>query len=434
MPVFKVESMDHEARGVARRDGKTVFVEGALPGEQVEASIYRRHPNYERARLERVIRPSSQRVEPVCPHFGTCGGCSMQHLDFVAQVAIKGRILEDTLWHIGRVRAERVLPPILGPAWAYRTRARLTVRQVAKKGGVLVGFHERKSTYVTDMHQCPVLPGSVSALLPQLRRVVERLSIPTRIPQIEVAVAESGTALVFRHLEPLTPADHKVLDEFARQYRVQIWLQPKGPDSAHLAHPGEAPALHYTHPEFGVCVYFRPTDFTQVNAGVNTMLVRRALALLEPRPGEHIADLFCGLGNFTLPIARLGVSVVGVEGSATLIERAEDNAARNGLSDRCQFRVADLFQSTSMSFLQFGRFDKLVVDPPRDGAIAVVKALPNPPPARIVYVSCNPATLARDAAYLVHERRYRLVAAGIANMFPHTSHVESIACFEHERP
>lgn len=434
MPVFEVESMDHEARGVARLDGKTVFVEGALPGERVEASIYRRHPNYERARLERVIRPSSQRVEPACPHFGTCGGCSMQHLDFVAQAAIKGRILEDTLWHIGRVRAERILPPILGPAWAYRTRARLTVRHVAKKGGVLVGFHERKSTYVTDMHQCPVLPGSVSALLPEMRRVVERLSIPTRIPQIEVAVAESGTALVFRHLEPLTPADHDVLAEFASQHRVQIWLQPKGPDSAHLAHPSEAPALHYTHPEPGVRVYFRPTDFTQVNAGVNAMLVRRALALLEPRPGERIADLFCGLGNFTLPIARLGASVVGVEGSATLIERAEDNAARNGLSDRCQFRVADLFQCTSVSFLQFGRFDKLLVDPPRDGAIAVVKALPDPPPARIVYVSCNPATLARDAGYLVHERRYRLVVAGIANMFPHTSHVESIACFEHEQP
>lgn len=434
MPVFDIESMDHEARGIARLDGKTVFVEGALPRERVVASIYRRHPNYERARLERVIRPSSQRVDPACPHFGTCGGCSMQHLDFVAQAAVKGRILEDTLWHVGRVRAEHILPPILGPAWAYRTRARLTVRHVAKKGGVLVGFHERKSTYVTDMNRCPVLPGSVSALLPELRRVVERLSIPTRIPQIEVAVAESGTALVFRHLEPLTPGDHEVLDEFARRHRVQIWLQPKGPDSAHLAHPGDAPALHYTHPESAVRVYFRPTDFTQVNAGVNAMLVRRALALLDPRQGERIADLFCGLGNFTLPIARLGASVVGVEGSVTLIERAEDNAARNGLADRCQFLVADLFQCTPASFLRFGRFDKLLIDPPRDGAIALVKALPEPAPERIVYVSCNPATLARDAAYLHHERRYRLVAAGIANMFPHTSHVESIACFEQERP
>jgi 23S rRNA (uracil1939-C5)-methyltransferase len=426
-----IESLDHEGRGVAHVDGKAIFIEGALPGEVVEYASYRRKPSYEKAHALRVLKASSQRVAPPCPHFGTCGGCSMQHLNLAGQTAAKQRVLEDALWHIARLRPEQLFPSIAGTGWAYRMRARLSVRYVASKGGALIGFREKHSSYVAVMDSCAVLPGHVSALIPGLKTLVESMSQPDRMPQIEVAAGGSRTVLLLRHLEPLTPDDLERLRQFADAHGIIWYLQSKGPETVTLFHPVDAPMLSYELPDFGLELRFHPTEFTQVNHGVNSMVVRRAMALLRPQAGERIADLFCGLGNFTLPIARLGARVLGVEGSAALVQRARQNAEHNGLAELCEFAVANLFEATEESFPALGRLDKLMIDPPREGAIALVKALPAAGgPGRIVYVSCSPATLARDAAVLVHEKGYRFVGAGMANMFPHTSHLESIALFE----
>ena len=425
-----IESLDHEGRGIARVEGKTIFIEGALPGEEVTYSVFKKKPSYEMATLRTVVKPSFMRVEPQCRHFGVCGGCSMQHLEPSAQVAVKQRVLEDSLWHIGKVRAQVILPAIHGEAWGYRQRARLSVRHVLKRGKVLVGFHEKRSSFVVDMDHCEVLPPHISVLIEPLGKLVEQLSIRGRLPQIEIALGQDVNVLVLRILDPLSPADETLLKEFAERHGVQFWLQPKGPDTARPFHPLDAPALNYTLPEFGIVMPFKPTEFTQVNPVINRLLVRRALSLLDPRPDERIADLFCGLGNFTLPIARSGASVIGVEGSAALVARAKSNAEYNGLAGRAEFRQADLFQTTPESLAALGHFDKMLIDPPRDGAVELVKALEGQGPRRIVYVSCNPATLARDASVLVHAQGYQLKAAGVANMFPHTAHVESIAWFE----
>ena len=430
MNIADIESLDHEGRGVAHVEGKAVFIEGALPGERVAYTSFRRKPTFENARADAILKASSQRVTPRCPHFGVCGGCSMQHLEPAAQAAAKQRILEDAFWHIARLRPETVLPPIVGPSWGYRRRARLTVRLVPKKGGVLVGFHEKRSSYVAVMDSCAVLPAPVSALLPKLKELVGALSIADRLPQVEVAVGDTPAALVFRILEPLTSADEERLRAFADRHGVHVYLQTGGPDTATIFHPPQVPWPAYRLPEFDVEVRFQPTDFTQVNHDLNRVLVRRALGLLNVQPGERIADMFCGLGNFTLPLARLGATVVGVEGSAPLIARAKENAVANGLAERIDYHVANLFEVTPERLAGWGRFDKMLIDPPREGAVELVKSLGDDAPPRIVYVSCNPATLARDAAVFVHEKGYRLVAAGIANMFPHTSHVESIALFE----
>ncbi|NMF90538.1 23S rRNA (uracil(1939)-C(5))-methyltransferase RlmD [Aromatoleum petrolei] len=432
MPVAVIESLDHEGRGFTRVDGKAVFVDGALPGEKVEYRVVRERPSYNLAELERVLKPSGQRVVPPCPHYGTCGGCSMQHFDSVAQAATKQRVLEDALWHIAKVTPEVVYPAIHGPAWGYRYRARIGVRMVPSKGGVLIGFHERRSSYIADLQSCAVLPAHVSALLPALHELVAGLSIPDRLPQIEIAVSEDITVLVFRNLLPFTPQDMARLAAFADAYGVQVWQQPgTSPATAKPLHPKKGPGLAYTLPEFDVTLDFLPTDFTQVNVDINRLLIRRSMQLLDPRPGERIADLFCGLGNFSLPIARRGAHVIGVEGSDALVARALKNARRNGLADRTEFHAANLFEATEDSLAALGRLDKLLIDPPREGAIAVVKALSDQQmPPRIVYVSCSPATLARDAAVLVREKGYVLRGAGIANMFPQTSHVESIALFE----
>ena len=430
MPLAIIESLDHEGRGVAHVEGKTIFIEGALPGEEVEYSSYRRKPSYEQASAVAILRQSAQRTEPRCRHFGVCGGCSMQHLEPEAQAAAKQRVLEDVLWHIGRLRPGLLYPAIYGPAWGYRSRARLSVRLVPKKGGMLVGFHEKRSSFVADMDSCEVLPARISALLPELRRLIIGLSIPDRLPQIEVAVSEQQVALVLRLLQPLSAADETLLRAFSDRHQVVLYLQSGGPASVTLFHPQGAPPLAYTLPEFGVELRFSPTDFTQVNHGINRMLVRRALALLAPQQNERIADMFCGLGNFTLPIAKCGARVVGVEGASSLVERARANAVLNGLTANSEFQVANLFEATPETLARLGRFDKMLIDPPREGAIALVKALGVEAPRRIVYVSCSPATLARDAAVLVHEQGYRLRGAGIANMFPQTSHVESIALFE----
>jgi 23S rRNA (uracil1939-C5)-methyltransferase len=421
-----IDSLDAEGRGVARNaEGKVVFVEGALPGEQIEAALLDKRTAFDLARMVALLEPSSGRRSPRCPYFGTCGGCATQHADARTQVAAKQRGLEDCLARIGKVKPEAMLPPIYGQEWHYRQRARLSVRFVAKRGGALVGFRERRSTFVAEMRSCDVLPERISLLIPKLRALVSELSIRQRLPQIELAGGDETEVLVFRHLDPLTVEDEARLRAFADAEGVWVWLQPGGPDSAHPFHPANGRQLFYTLPEFGVRIAFHPTDFTQVNHAVNRLLVSRALRLLDAQPGERIADVFSGLGNFTLPIATRGAQVLGLEGSEPLVARARENAAANGLS--AEFRVANLFEP---GFEALGPFDKLLLDPPREGAVAVVKSLPEAWPRRIVYVSCDPATLARDAAVLVHTKGFALRAAGVVNMFPHTAHVESIAVFD----
>eukprot|EP01030_Chromulinospumella_sphaerica_P013832 gene13832-13616_t len=431
--------MDLDAQGVARKpDGKVVFIDGALPFEWVSANTHRKKNNWEQASLTDIHRESSQRVRPGCPHFGlhggSCGGCKMQHLDTRAQVAVKQRALEDNLWHLGKVKAETILRPIEGPAWGYRYRARLAVRHVIKKGTVLVGFHERKSRYVADMEVCPVLPPHVSAMLMPLRGLIADMDARDTCPQIELACGDHVTALVLRHLEPLSADDIARLRAFAAQHQVQWWLQAKGPDTVKLLDEDSEP-LSYALPDFGITMPFKPTDFTQVNPHINRVLVSRALRLLDVQKHERVIDWFCGLGNFTLPLATQGREVLGIEGSEALVARSPRN----------------LFEMTPAMLIADGVADKWLVDPPREGAFALAKALadieqarqgaedvpPLPegaehwsPPKRIVYVSCNPATLARDAGLLVHLAGYRCVAAGMVNMFPHTAHVESMAVFE----
>ncbi|MBZ1349282.1 23S rRNA (uracil(1939)-C(5))-methyltransferase RlmD [Alcaligenaceae bacterium LF4-65] len=431
--VLQVDALDLEARGVARREGKVVFIEGALPTERVSVHTFRRKPSYEVARVEQIHRSAAQRVTPRCPHFGVCGGCLMQHLEPSAQVAIKQRALEDGLSHLANVKPARMLAPLHGPYWGYRYRARLAVRWVAKKGTILVGFHERKSSFVADIRTCHVLPAHVAALLVPLRGLIMSLSAPDRFPQIEVSVGEAVTALVLRHLMPLTEDDLVHLRHFAQEHDIQWWLQSKGPDTVHALEPEHETALTYTLPEFGLTMPFRPTDFTQVNHQINRVLVSRALSLLEPAPTDRIADMFCGLGNFTLPLATKCREVVGLEGSPALTQRAQTAANTYGLK-HVSFSTLNLFEVSAQWLQSLGYFDRMLIDPPREGALALAQALvqttPEQRPRRIVYVSCNPATLARDAAILVHEGGYQLSSAGVVNMFPHTGHVESIAVFD----
>ena len=431
-----IESLDQEGRGVAHFDGKVIFIEGALTGETVSYSSYRKKPSFELAQVTQIYKSSSMRVQPKCKHFGVCGGCSMQHLEANAQVAVKQRILEDSLWHIGKVKAETILPPIYGQTWGYRERARISVRHVIKKGKTLVGFHEKRSSFVADMQSCEILAPKIATLLPLLAELISGLSIRDRLPQIEVAVGEFVDALVLRVMDPPTSEDETALRAFADKHEIQFWLQSKGPDTVVPFHPLDAPALSYSLPEFGITMPFAPSEFTQVNSALNRVLMSLAMRLLDPQPGEHIADFFCGLGNFTLPIARSGAQVLGIEGSAALVARAKQNAAFNGLAGNAKFSAMNLFELTEEGLAALGHFDKLLIDPPRDGAMELVKSLGcgngggENAPRRIVYVSCNPATLARDAQVLVQIHGYTLKAAGVMNMFPHTSHVESIAVFD----
>ena len=451
--LLKIESMDLEAQGVAHRaDGKVVFVEGALPFEAVRANIHRKKNNWEMGSLLQVVHESSQRVRPGCPHFGlhagACGGCKMQHLEANAQVAVKQRAMEDNLWHLGKVKPENILRPIYGPTWGYRYRARLSVRDVLKKGTVLVGFHERKSRYVADMKTCPVLPPHINALLMPLRALIESLEARATCPQIELACGDHVTALVLRHLEPLSGGDIVLLKLFATKHHVQWWLQAKGPDTVALLEGQLHEQLAYELPECGVTMPFRPTDFTQVNPHINSVLVTRALRLLDAQAHERVIDWFCGLGNFTLPIATMAGLVLGVEGSEALVARARDNLVWNQSQSKTtfaptQFAARNLFDMTPELLVADGTADKWLVDPPREGAFALVQALAalhqQPelmqawnPPKRIVYVSCNPATLARDAGLLVNSAGYACSAAGAVNMFPHTAHVESMAVFDYK--
>jgi 23S rRNA (uracil1939-C5)-methyltransferase len=426
-----IESLDHEGNGVAHVDGKVTFIDGGITGETVEFVKRRSRGNFDVGSVTAVVKESSQRVAPRCRYFGDCGGCAMQHIEPSAQVAAKQRVLEDNLARIGKVTPEMLLPPVMGPAWGYRTRARLSVHYVAKKGGVLVGFHEKRSSFIADTHSCEVLPPEVSAMIPELRELFTSMKLRERVPQLELAVGHAVTVFVLRNLEALPEEDAAKLRAFAdRHPGVQWWLQPKGPETAHPFYPQVAPVLDYRLPEFGLALSYRPTDFTQVNAGVNRVLVRRAVTMLDPRPGERVGDLFCGMGNFTLALATSGANVVGMEGSASLVQRAQENARSNGLEKRVKFIAFDLYKDAEGAIAQLGPVDKLLIDPPRDGALEICKALPEPGPSRIVYVSCSPSTLARDANVLVNVKGYRLRAAGVVNMFPHTGHVESIALFE----
>ncbi len=425
-----IESLDQEGRGVAHNNGKVIFIDGALTGEIVTYNSYRKKPSYELARVDKVLKQSYMRVQPKCVHFDMCGGCSMQHLEARAQVAVKQRILEDNLQRIGKVKPERILPPIYGETWGYRQRARLSVRHVIKKNKTLVGFHEKNSRYVADMQHCEILPPRIAKLLPLLAQMNETLSIRDQLPQIELAAGEHVDVLVLRIMQALTPADEDIIKRFADTHQVQFWLQTKGPDTVKPFYPLDAPALSYSMPEYGITMPYSSTDFTQVNSTLNRLMVSRALRLLAPLPGERIADFFCGLGNFTLPIARSGAEVMGLEGSATLVKRAAQNALYNGLESNTRFSAMNLFEMTGEALSRLGHFDKWLVDPPRDGAMELVRSIGEDGPWRIVYVSCNPATLARDAEVLVNVKGYAIKAAGVMNMFPHTSHVESIAVFE----
>lgn len=429
-----------DARGVGRvldadgQPGKVIFVEGALPGERVTYASYRKKRRFELAEVVDVLHESASRAIPRCRFFGTCGGCSMQHLDIRAQVAVKQRVLEDNFRHLGKLRPETVFRPLYGLSWGYRHRARLAVHHFPGEG-VRIGFHERKTRQIADISSCEVLPPHVSALLMPLRRLVGSLSIHARLPQIELAVGAGVTALSLRVLEPLTQADETLLRDFADLHGVQFWLQPEGPQTVVPFYPAGT-GLAYTLPEFGIRMAFKPSDFTQVNYQMNRALVSRALRLLAPTHGDRVLDLFCGLGNFTLPLARLAREVVGIEGSSALTGRAIENAAANGVQANTSFMCRNLFEISAQDLRALGPFTKYLIDPPREGALAVAQALADmahsrgtPPPGRVVYVSCNPATLARDAELLVHQAGYRLKGAGVINMFPHTSHVESIALF-----
>ncbi len=434
----EVESLDQEGRGVSHVNGKTIFIDGALPTEKVTFQSVRIKPSYEVANVVSILKASNQRVIPQCPHFGVCGGCKIQHLDFAAQVANKQSLLENDLWHIGQVKPNNILPPLYGPTWGYRHKARLSVKFVEKKERVLVGFNEKSTRYVADMNSCEVLVPQVSDLIQPLQQMIVQLSIRQQIPQIELAVGESASqtqthpviVLIFRVMGALNAQDETILKSFAKFHQIYIWTQTKGPDTIAPFWPLDGAQLKYTLPEFNLTYPFKPNEFTQVNPKINQVMIRRAMQLLQPQPNEKIADFFCGIGNFTLPIARSGAQVLGLEGLPNLVARANEGAALNNMIN-VSFGVADLFKMTSESLKNLGHFDKWLIDPPRDGAFELVKAISEEArPQLIVYVSCNPATLARDANILVKEKGYQLRSAGVINMFPHTAHVESIALFE----
>jgi 23S rRNA (uracil1939-C5)-methyltransferase len=429
---------------VAHINGKALFIEGALPGEQVLFTYIKQRKRYDEAKVEKIIKPSPDRVEPRCAHFNICGGCSLQHLSPAAQIAAKQQVLLDSLKHIGGIEPKTVLAPLTGPSWGYRRRARLGVKFVIKKDKLLIGFREKRSSLLADIERCEVLHPPVGGLLQALRELIAGLEAYNCIPQIEVAAGDEATALVFRNLAELSNTDLVKLQDFGKQQNMQIYLQPAGPESVTLIWP-ETAALSYRLPvtyrdvlmsreagrrerQFNLELFFAPTDFVQINADVNRAMISRVIELLQPGAHERVLDLFCGLGNFTLPLARHAAQVIGVEGDARLVERAKGNAQHNGIHN-AEFYAADLSQDLSGQPWAKQHFDKILLDPPRTGALEIIQQLPAFDAARIVYISCNPATLARDARALT-ENGYTLISASVLDMFPHTTHVESIALFE----
>ncbi len=425
-----IDAVSHDGKGIAAIAGKKVFVPGGLRGETVRILRRKRRKSFDEAELLDVLEPSPERIEPRCRAFGVCGGCALQHLPAAAQRGIKFRALQDNLVRIGEVLPERWLPPLYDAAseWGYRRRARLAVRDVPAKGRVLVGFREQHAPFIADMTRCEVLAPPLDGLLEPLSELVGELTIRRRVPQIEVAVADNATELVFRVLDPPVAADEEKLIAFAHEHRLRVALQPGGPETVRPLHPADPAPLRYELPAHDVALEFAATDFVQVNGAVNRLMVDRALELLEIGPGQRVLDLFCGIGNFSLPLGRRAGRVLGVEGEASMVARAGANAARNGL-DNCEFRVADLAAVDGRETWLRGTWDRVLLDPARSGAAEVIRHLGRTGAARIVYVSCHPATLARDAGSLVREQGYRLEGAGIIDMFPHTGHVEAIAVF-----
>ena len=424
--VVRIEDLTHEGRGVARREGKAVFVEGALPGEEVRCAYTARRGRHDEARTLEVLTPAPERVEPRCAHFDICGGCALQHLDPSAQLARKQRWLLDSLTHIGKVQPERVLEPLTGPVWGYRRRARLGVKYVTKKGRVLVGFRERRGPYLADLRRCEILDERVGGLLEELARLIEALSIRDRLPQIEVAGGDAVMSLNLRVLAPPSTADLAQLRSFGERHGLALYLQPGGVDSVLPLETFPAPPVLSYRLTDGLELEFQPQHFIQINAALNRALVERTGELLEIGPEDRVLDLFCGLGNFTLALARRAREVVGVEGDASLVEWAGRNAARNGIANAA-FYAADLAGDlTGQPWVQ-GGYDRILLDPPRSGALELMPWLATLGARRIVYVSCHPATLARDVGELTQRFGYRLLGAGVLDMFPHTAHVESMA-------
>jgi len=425
----RVGGLTHDGDGVARVEGKVVFIDGALPGEEVLFRVTRRRGRFDEGEVTEVLDPSPDRVTPRCPHFGVCGGCSLQHLAPEAQVRFKeGRLIE-SLVHIGRVEPGEVLPPLTGPVWGYRRKARLSVQYLRREARLLVGFRELRSQRLTDLTRCEVLAPVLGHRLEALRAVLESLSVRQQIPQVEVAVGDLDAALVVRHLQPLSEADREGLVAFGAAHGLQVFAQSRGPSSVTPLWPDAPRPLAYRLVPWDVELRFRPTDFIQVNAAINPGMVRLALELLDAGPGDRVLELFCGLGNFTLPLARQTGHVVGVEGDPALVARARENARLNGI-DNVELHGADLIQALAGAPWLDPPADRLLLDPPRSGALEVIRGLKPPLPKRIVYVSCNPETLARDAHELVQGHGYRLARAGMMDMFPHTAHVEAIALFE----
>lgn len=423
-----VRTISHDGRGIARLDGKTVFIEGALPGEDVEFRIQHRHRDYDEAQVQNILSASPERVTPLCEHFGVCGGCNLQHLAPAAQLSAKQQTLLDNFKRIGHVQPEKILAPLTGPVWGYRRRARLSVRQVPVKGRVLVGFVEKYSPHVTDTHRCETLHPKIGNLIQPLATLLGELSIADRIPQIEIAVGDTATVLVLRTLSPISKADHGKLSVFEWAHDLRFYLQPGRKDTA-VPLNGERASLSYRLPDWDVEITFEPADFIQVNAEINRQLVNRVIEVLQVEPGHRVLDLFCGLGNFTLPLARVAKEAVGVEGEIGLVQRAHANAERNCFSN-VRFHQADLFTDQKDALWLKQTYHRLLLDPPRAGAREILACLGPRLPQRVVYVSCHPATLARDTAVLVQEHGYRLLSAGVLDMFPHTAHVESIAVLE----
>jgi len=430
---FQTEILDlsHDGRGVARREGeggKVTFISGALPGEVVVAEPTARSRHFDEARTLEVLQASPKRVQPRCPHFGVCAGCVLQHLDEHEQIVAKQHVLMDNLRRIGHVTPETVLPALVGQNWGYRRKGRFSVRRVEKKDKTLVGFRELDPRFVADLSVCYTVIPQIGEKVTALAALVESLDGKRDIPQIEFIAGDDAIVLTVRHLQPLSENDRQALSEFGQAHGFAIFLQPGGLESVHALWPQEVP-LSFRLPQWNVELAFRPLDFIQVNASLNEKMIDHALRLLDPRPEDRVLDLFCGLGNFTLPLARGVREVVGVEGDAGLVARARENAERNGLGN-AQFFAADLTQDQRNAPWMRQGFDKLLLDPPRSGAIDVLRQLPLKKFERIVYVSCHPGSLARDAGYLVNEQGFSLKAAGAMDMFPHTAHVESIALFE----
>ena len=425
-----VEALSHDGRGIARLQGKTLFIEDALPGEEVGYRIYKRRRDYDEARTVTVLKPSPQRVDPRCRHYGVCGGCSLQHLEPVAQLAAKQQTLLDNLQRIGGLEPDELLPPLTGPVWGYRRRARLSVHKTNAR--VFVGFKERHRPLVTELQGCDVLDPRLSGLIAPLAELLGTLSVAARIPQLEVAMDEESVVLVLRVSDPPSDTDRRALAAFEDRHSIRFYLQPGRAESAAPLR-GPPAELHYRLPESGVDIRFEPADFIQVNDEINRKLVQLALRQLDLQPGENALDLFCGLGNFTLPMARLAASVTGVEGEAALMARARANAQLNGLSN-AGFIQADLFAAGQDAEWARQRYACILLDPPRAGAREIIARFPAFHARRIVYVSCHPGTLARDARMLVEEQGWRLSRAGVLDMFPHTSHVESIAVFDKDAP